>query len=93
MKIDWEKLKRKIGSRKLWVSISGLIIAIVTLACGNAELAERIAAIALAAGSVIGYLVAEGSVDAASADKKPTHVETVYQVQEQPYEEDNDDES
>ena len=89
-KIDWEKLKRKIGSRKLWVSISGVIIAVVTLASGNAELAERIAAIALAAGSVIAYLVAEGSVDAASADKQPeTHV---YQIQEQPYKEDDENE-
>lgn len=89
-KIDWEKLKRKIGSRKLWVSISGVIIAIVTLASGNAELAERIAAIALAAGSVIAYLVAEGSVDAASADKQPEkHVE--YHIQEQPEKEDGNE--
>lgn len=84
-KIDW---KKKLTSRKLWLAVAGLVVSVVTLVSGNAELAERISAIVLAAASVIGYLIAEGLVDSASADKQPEkHVE--YHIQEQPL--DNDE--
>lgn len=86
-KIDWKKLERKITSRKLWLAIAGLTVSVVTLVSGNAELAERVSAIVLAAASVVGYLIAEGLVDSASADKQPEkHVE--YHIQDQPL--DND---
>ena len=79
-KIDW---KKKLTSRKLWLAVAGLAVSVVTLVSGNAELAERISAIVLAAASVVGYLIAEGLVDSASADKQPEkHIE--YHIQEQP---------
>lgn len=86
-KIDW---KKKLTSRKLWLAVAGLTVSVVTLVSGNAELAERISAIVLAAASVVGYLIAEGLVDSASADKQPEkHVE--YHIQEQPYKEDGNE--
>lgn len=86
-KIDW---KKKLTSRKLWLAVAGLTVSVVTLVSGNAELAERISAIVLAAASVVGYLIAEGLVDSASADKQPEkHVE--YHIQEQPEKEDGNE--
>ena len=86
-KIDW---KKKLTSRKLWLAVAGLTVSIITLVSGNAELAERISAIVLAAASVVGYLIAEGLVDSASADKQPEkHVE--YHIQEQPEKEDENE--
>lgn len=86
-KIDW---KKKLTSRKLWLAVAGLTVSVVTLVSGNAELAERISAIVLAAASVVGYLIAEGLVDSASADKQPEkHVE--YHIQEQPEKEDENE--
>lgn len=86
-KIDW---KKKLTSRKLWLAVAGLTVSVVTLVSGNAELAERISAIVLAAASVVGYLIAEGLVDSASADKQPEkHIE--YHIQEQPEKEDENE--
>lgn len=86
-KIDW---KKKLTSRKLWLAVAGLTVSVVTLVSGNAELAERISAIVLAAASVVGYLIAEGLVDSASADKQPEkHFE--YHIQEQPEKEDENE--
>ena len=86
-KIDW---KKKLTSRKLWLAVAGLTVSVVTLISGNAELAERISAIVLAAASVVGYLIAEGLVDSASADKQPEkHIE--YHIQEQPEKEDGNE--
>lgn len=87
-KIDW---KKKLTSRKLWLAVAGLAVSLVTLLSGSPELAEKISALILAAASVVGYLIAEGLVDAASADKQPEkHIETVYQIQETPEKEDSD---
>ena len=86
-KIDWMK---KLTSRKLWLAVAGLTVSVVTLVSGNAELAERISAIVLAAASVVGYLIAEGLVDSASADKQTEkHIE--YHIQEQPEKEDGNE--
>lgn len=86
-KIDW---KKKLTSRKLWLAVAGLTVSVVTLVSGNAELAERISAIVLAAASVVGYIIAEGLVDSASADKQPEkHIE--YHIQEQPEKEDGNE--
>ena len=81
--------KKKLTSRKLWLAVAGLTVSVVTLVSGNAELAERIGALVLAAASVVGYLIAEGLVDSASADKQPE--KHVYQIQEQPEKEDENE--
>ena len=64
MKIDWA---RKLTSRKLWLALSGLVSGLI-VACGGSESwAKEIGGLILSAGSVVGYLVAEGLVDAENA--------------------------
>ena len=58
---------RKLTSRKLWVALAGLISGLILAFKGDAETAETVAGIILQVGSVVGYLLAEGLADAASA--------------------------
>lgn len=63
MKIDW---KRKLTSRKLWMSIASFS-SMLYVYFGHAEAdGEKIAALILAGASVIGYLIGEGLADSAS---------------------------
>ena len=64
MKIDWA---RKLTSRKLWLALSGLVSGLI-VACGGSESwAKEIGGLIMAAASVVGYLIAEGLVDAENA--------------------------
>ena len=64
MKIDWA---RKLTSRKLWLALSGLVSGLI-VACGGSESwAKEIGGLIMAAASVVGYIVAEGLVDAENA--------------------------
>ena len=64
MGIDW---KRKLTSRKLWLALSGLVSGLI-VACGGSESwAKEIGGLIMAAASVVGYLFAEGLVDAENA--------------------------
>lgn len=58
---------RKLTSRKLWVAVAGLISGLILAFNGDAETAETVSGIILQVASVIGYLLAEGLADAASA--------------------------
>ncbi len=61
MKIDW---KTKLTSRKFWLAIVGFVTPLM-LAFGVAESeTAQIAAIIMAGADVIGYVLAEGLVDA-----------------------------
>lgn len=58
--IDW---KRKLTSRKFWVSVVGLITGII-MACGcDDNTAQTIGGCIMAAASVIAYAVGEGLSD------------------------------
>ena len=60
-KIDW---KRKLVSRKLWVSIAGFV-SLLLVATGFSETeAAQVSAIIMAGATVIGYVFAEGLADA-----------------------------
>lgn len=62
-KIDW---KRKLTSRKLWMSVASFV-SMMVVACGGAESeATQITALIMAGATVIGYLVGEGLTDSAS---------------------------
>lgn len=66
MGIDW---KRKLTSRKLWLAIVGFVAPLL-LAFGVAEeAATQVTAIIMAGADVLGYILAEGLADAASAGK------------------------
>lgn len=58
--IDW---KRKLASRKLWLSVAGFIAGLVTLFGGSEESAEKIGGAIMSAAAVTGYVVGEGLAD------------------------------
>ena len=61
MKIDW---KRKLTSRKLWVSIAAFVsLLMVAPGCSENE-AAQVSALIMAGATVIGYVIGEGLVDA-----------------------------
>ena len=64
MKIDW---KRKLSSRKLWLALSGLVSGLIVACGGDESWAKEIGGLIMAAASVVGYVIAEGLVDAENA--------------------------
>lgn len=61
--MDW---KKKLTSRKLWLSVAEFV-SMLMVAFGVAdETATQVAALIMAGAGVIGYVVAEGLADAAS---------------------------
>lgn len=64
MKIDW---KRKLTSRKLWMSIASFASMLYVYFGHATEDGEKIAALILAGASVIGYLIGEGLADSGGA--------------------------
>lgn len=75
MKIDW---KRKLTSRKLWVSIAEFV-SMLLIFFGHAEdTATQVAALIMAGAGVIGYVIAEGLADAANVavELEPIQIET-----------------
>ena len=57
---------RKLTSRKLWLAIIGLVIAVCSMFNANAELIDKITGLVMAVASVVGYILGEGLVDAAN---------------------------
>ena len=62
--MDW---KRKLSSRKLWVSVAALVSGLILLFGGNEDTASKVSGVILELAGVIGYLIAEGATDAAYA--------------------------
>ena len=62
-----EDLIRKLTSRKLWMALAGFVSGLIAAFGGTSETAETVSGIILAGASVLGYLLAEGLTDAASA--------------------------
>ncbi len=62
MKIDW---KRKLTSRKLWLSVAGLIV----IFGGSQDTADKVSGSIMSGAAVVGYIVAEGLTDAANVGK------------------------
>lgn len=60
MKIDW---KRKLTSRKLWVSLANFASMLYIYFGHAVSEGEKIAAIILAGGTLIGYVIGEGLAD------------------------------
>ena len=68
-----ETLKRKLTSRKLWMSLTSFV-SMLMIALGSSESkAAQVSAIIMAGASVIGYVIGEGL-----ADSKPeTTINTI----------------
>ena len=61
MNIDW---KRKLTSRKLWMSIASFVSMLLVAFNFTESQAAQIAALIMAGASVIGYVLGEGLADA-----------------------------
>ena len=59
-KINW---KRKLTSRKLWMSIASFISMVMIFVGSPENSANQVAAIVMAGATVIGYVVGEGLAD------------------------------
>lgn len=61
--INW---KRKLTSRKLWVSVCGFASLMVVATGGTESEAAQVSAIIMAGATVVGYVVGEGLADASN---------------------------
>jgi hypothetical protein len=61
--IDW---KKKLTSRKLWTAVASFVSMLIIAITQNESEATQVAALIMAGGSVIAYIVGEGLVDAAN---------------------------
>ncbi len=66
MKIDW---KRKLTSRKFWVSVAGFVTGLVVIFGGSQDTADKISGSIMSGAAVVGYVLGEGLTDAANTGK------------------------
>lgn len=60
MKIDW---KRKLTSRKFWLSIASFVSMLIIFFGISDNVATQVSSLIMAAASVIGYVIGEGLAD------------------------------
>ena len=71
MKINWAQ---KLTSRKLWVALAGFVSGLIIAFGGGESTAATVSGCILQGASVIGYLLAEGLVDANRTEKSDDNV-------------------
>lgn len=64
-KIDW---KRKLTSRKLWLSIASFVAMLIIAINGDQGSAEQVSALIMAGATIIGYVIGEGLADAGNKE-------------------------
>lgn len=69
--MDW---KKKLGSRKLWAAVAGVVVGLVVAFGGDGETIQTIAGSVMSVVSALVYVLAEAGVDAASASGKDNEV-------------------
>ena len=67
--IDW---KRKLTSRKFWMSIAEFVTMLILAFGGNQETAVQVTAVIMAGAAVIAYIIGEGLTDASAAKANVT---------------------
>ena len=60
-------LIRKLTSRKFWLAVAAFISGLIVALDGDAETAETVSGLIMSGATVLGYLLAEGLADSASA--------------------------
>ena len=60
-------MKRKLTSRKLWLSIANFVSMLLVFFNYSEDTATQVAALIMAGAGVIGYLVAEGLADSSQS--------------------------
>lgn len=69
--IDW---KRKLSSRKLWAAVAGVVAGLAMVFGLDGDTISNVAGAVVSVASLVTYIVAEGRVDAAWAQKEGTGV-------------------
>lgn len=64
--IDW---KRKLTSRKFWVSLAGFAAGLIVIFGGSQEKADKISGAILSGAAVAGYVLGEGLADGANKEE------------------------
>ena len=64
-----ENIVRKLTSRKFWLAVAAFVTELIVAFRGDTELAETIAGVIMAGATVIAYILGEGLIDAANAEK------------------------
>ncbi len=59
-KIDW---KRKLTSRKWWVSVAALVSGLILAFGGGDEVAQTVSGCIMSTAAVVGYTIGEGLAD------------------------------
>lgn len=67
MKIDW---KRKLTSRKLWLSIASFVSMMIVALGGAEHVATQVSALIMAGATVIGYVIGEGLADGSNKNSE-----------------------
>ena len=62
MKIDW---KRKLTSRKFWLSIASFVSMMIIACGGSQDRATQIVSLIMAGAAVVAYIIGEGMADVA----------------------------
>lgn len=65
-------LRKKLTSRKFWVSLAGFAAGLVVIFGGSQETADKISGALLSGAAVISYIIGEGLTDSAAAKASPT---------------------
>lgn len=76
-KINW---KRKLTSRKLWLSVAGFVSLIIVAMGGTENEAAQVASIIMAGATVVAYIVGEGLADGMNSS---ANVEAGIEVEEE----------
>ena len=67
MKIDW---KRKLTSRKLWVTLAGFIAGLIIAFGGSEDTANTVSGCIMSGAAVVGYVIGEGLADSNGSSGK-----------------------
>lgn len=59
-RIDW---KRKLTSRKLWLSVASFVSMLIIALNGDEGSAQQVSGLIMAGATVIGYVIGEGLAD------------------------------
>ena len=65
MKIDW---RRKLTSRKFWISIAGFVAGMIVIFGGSQDTADKISGSIMSGAAVVAYAVGEGLADGNSTN-------------------------
>lgn len=75
-----KEIIKKLGSRKFWACICGVVVSVAALFGVADTTAEQITAIITAFGSLVVYMISESATDVASLNASTTYTEVTKSV-------------